>query len=156
VTPATPTPITGQPKGMMAAFLYRRGSLDLKTYNQIRVAEHVQRVEQARASERRHRARVMRPRVSGEFLAIPLANEASRVRIRASDQKRLKDRGYCGTGWVRDDESGAIRCHRYRLPRDHPDYGVWFDVAALLLGLKDGEAYTLTDPLDLTTVQVAK
>lgn len=134
--------------------------MDTDTFARIRADEQAQleltRDARARLTAKRERSKAMRPRVAGHFVFVPLANAAGRVKIRGTAHRRLKDGGYTGTGWVFDEESGCIRCRKIGLPKEHPDKGMWFDVGALLLGLRDGEKYQVDDPLDLTTLRAAR
>ncbi|NBI48187.1 hypothetical protein [Burkholderia sp. ISTR5] len=91
----------------------------------------------------------------GAYAYSPLAEECYRgVKIRTADLARLrKVHGIRATGWIRDAESGAIRAEKNsQRAKTDGHQSQWFDVAALLLGLKDGESYAMPDPYDLTTI----
>ncbi|MFM0513328.1 hypothetical protein [Paraburkholderia sp. RL17-373-BIF-A] len=159
-TTSTPLPVKGQSRGALATFEFRQGMMDAETYagvckEEAKSKEQERAAKALKAAKYRHAA-AMRPRIAGQFLFVPLANIYAKVKIRAAEHKRLKDGGYTGTGWMFDDESACIRCRKVGLPKDHPDRGIWFDVGALLLGLTDGQAYTVACAFDLTTIQLAR
>jgi hypothetical protein len=159
-TTSTPLPVKGQSRGALATFEFRQGLMDAETYAGVRKVEakckEQERAAKALKAAKYRHAAAMRPRIAGEFLFVPLANIYARVKIRDTAHKRLKAGGYTGSGWMFDDESGCIRCRKVGLPKEHPDNRVWFDVGALLLGLQDGDEYLVDDPLDLTTLRMAR
>lgn len=95
-------------------------------------------------------------RRSGRKTLVPMRNVAGTVTVRTESHQRLMAEGFCGSGWAYDEEAGCVRCRLRNVPKTHPDYGVWFDVGALLLGLSDGEEYRVNDPFDLTTLRMAR
>lgn len=152
------TPSTGLPRGMLAAFAFRNGALDEPTYIQIlresrEVRERQTEEKRKRDAANAHKLATQFRRVKGDII-VPLTNVVGSVRLRATVHRRLMDDGYLGSGWVYDEEAGCIRCRRYRVTKDHPDYGVWFDVGALILGLSDGASYRVREPFDLTTLSL--
>lgn len=143
VNPA-PLPTIGKAQGMLATFekSMRKKLAPKATIGPDGEREH----DWVRAFYRSWRV--------GDSVYVPLTGEPhNAVKAHVNDWRRLQDDELMqGTRWIRDEKTGAIRCFKHSRSGDRS--GSTYDVVAIIHDLHKGDSYTLTDPLDLTSVQV--